>query len=663
MDGLVVAMNYAPLPLTDYWIYAVFGDNPPPIVVESCTFVNFPTQNVYQSAAIGLRSTHADGATAATPPVAVARTLFDASFTNAWPLARFENATNFVAMTDCILPSAPSSPDFMPDVSDNVLVTNSQVAWAGFPLAGSTAAGLGIGAFSTVPYDPAVDTDGDGLCDHDEAYDLGLDPFLADTDNDGVATNGELYVKVFRDLDANGVYDAGVDALVSKRLTKSDNGQTVAFEIGDSDNDGILDSTEQDEGTNPLDNLSCCFNLSITYTGVFQTTNALTFEAHFGTIRVCGPSVVADRVWTHDFGHCVATNGERASVSVWDDVNQNGAWDVGETSNRFVIAVTGHDMVVTNKLPYGNFDSDRNELPDWWEEQTGLLSCGEPHGELDDTDGDGLINLHEYWAGCNPLVPDGLNTLLSAMARSIDDRLLGKDPANSRHIYSNYAQLITNAACWIAGIDISCASQKNNIGLPNTRSGTAISPRHIIMASHYSAPIGTEFTFRGNDGILYARTLIATNRLAGCDINVGVLDTDLPSTVSSAKFLPSDYMDYMGTGRGLPTLVFDYERKALVMELNALPNDKRMLASCHFSNNILRNPFGEDIIPGDSGNPRFLVLDNQVVLLHLLWHGAAGSGDFVTLWRDEIQAAMDELAAGYQLETIDLSAYPAIDQR
>ena len=26
------------------WIYAIFGDNPPPIVVESCTFVNFPTK-------------------------------------------------------------------------------------------------------------------------------------------------------------------------------------------------------------------------------------------------------------------------------------------------------------------------------------------------------------------------------------------------------------------------------------------------------------------------------------------------------------------------------------------------------------------------------------------------------------------------------------------
>ena len=64
-------------------------------------------------------------------------------------------------------------------------------------------------------------------------------------------------------------------------------------------------------------------------TGVFQTTNALTFAAYLGTNRVHGPCVVADRVWTHDFGHCVATSGEKASVSVWDEtrtITGNVTW-------------------------------------------------------------------------------------------------------------------------------------------------------------------------------------------------------------------------------------------------------------------------------------------------------------------------------------------------
>ena len=161
------------------WIYAIFGDNPPRIALESCTFVNFPTQGVYQSTAIGLRSTHANGAIPATPPVIVSRVLFDASFTNAWPMARFENAEDFlVTMTDCIRPSEPAAFDFTPNVTDNVHVVTSQVAWAGVPLPGSLEDVLGIGAFAPLPDDP----DGDGLINLHE-YWCGNHPLVPDGSN------------------------------------------------------------------------------------------------------------------------------------------------------------------------------------------------------------------------------------------------------------------------------------------------------------------------------------------------------------------------------------------------------------------------------------------------------------------------------------------------
>ena len=175
------------------WIYAVFGDNPPPIVVESCTFVNFPEQSDYQSAAVGLRSTYANGAITSKPPVMVSRTLFDASFTNAYPLARFENAGDFpVMMTDCILPSEQASPDFMPNVTNNMHIVTSQVAWAGFPLADSPAAALGIGAFAPIPTDSLYDTDRDTLLDYNEVYERGTDPFLVDSDGDGTDDGDEI---------------------------------------------------------------------------------------------------------------------------------------------------------------------------------------------------------------------------------------------------------------------------------------------------------------------------------------------------------------------------------------------------------------------------------------------------------------------------------------
>ena len=47
-------------------------------------------------------------------------------------------------------------------------------------------------------------------------------------------------------------------------------------------------------------------------------------------------------------------------------------------------------------LPYGGFDKDRNGLLDWWERQSGLSDVAEPYGGIDDNDGDGIINLHEF---------------------------------------------------------------------------------------------------------------------------------------------------------------------------------------------------------------------------------------------------------------------------
>ena len=846
------------------WIYAIFGDNPPPIVVESCTFVNFPTQSVYQSTAIGLRSTHANGAITSTPPVALSRVLFDASFTNAWPLARFENAGDFpVTMTDCIRPSEPISSDFMADVTNNVHITTSLVAWAGFPLAGSPAAVLGIGAFAPIPSDLLDDTDHDTLLDYDEVYDRGMDPFLADTDGDGIpddveilvhhtdptdphsfkqnltvtvtnkdstasavytawdtseagwapnglaafpegfgttnyidassqgathvkafcdlngngtfdaeydilrvrpiplgstaqvnfvfgdvdgdgvsdsqerqqGTNpyddnnfkfaatvkiessdvapgltnfvawsysaagwepndlarfagksltfpinapvmgGELFVKVFRDLNTNGVYDVDVDALVSNRLTWAHNGKTVTFNIGDSDGDKIPDSVELAENTNPLDIHNYCFNLSLTYTGVFQTTNALTFAASFGTDRVYGPCVVEGSVWTNDFGHRATTTGERVSVDVWDDANQNGDWDVGETSNKYVIAVTGHDMVVTNTLSYLNFDRNNNEIPDWWDAQNGLDAEGVAYRAYDDPDGDGLINLHEFWADCNPLVPDGSNTLLSVTARAVDEGIRDRNPTNSICKFFNYETngingvFIPSTNFWAFGIDTSCASMWNDArndlwgGGCNgwNMAGTLISARHLIYAHHYAIPHGTTLYFMDGASNVYSRTLI-DSRYVSCDIRIGLLNSDLPSTLHPAKILPPEYGNYIGTAKRLPCVTFDQEEKLTVAELSDLKcfNERTSLSSAQRPHSDMRRAFYEDMIPGDSGSPRFLLVDQELVLLCVMWKGGGGSGCFITHFIDEIQASMDNLANGYHLQFINLDVYQRI---
>ena len=141
-------------------------------------------------------------------------------------------------------------------------------------------------------------------------------------------------------------------------------------------------------------------------------------------------------------------------------------------------------------------------IPDIWESANGL-SPQNANDATEDPDGDGLINLHEYWASCNPGVYDGSNTLLSVCAQSVDSRLVGKDPATALTKFENFqangTNFVLNTAFWADDIDTSCASMWNDSVYDIwggdcfqwNKAGTAISKRHIITAWHYAIPTGT----------------------------------------------------------------------------------------------------------------------------------------------------------------------------
>jgi hypothetical protein len=68
--------------------------------------------------------------------------------------------------------------------------------------------------------------------------------------------------------------------------------------------------------------------------------------------------------------------------------------------------------------------------------------------------------------------------------------------------------------------------------------------------------------------------------------------------------------------------------------------------------------FYRDVIPGDSGSPSFVIINNSAVLLTQWTYGGAGQGDEDVYYAPLINAAMTELGGGYQLTEIDLSAFP-----
>jgi hypothetical protein len=141
---------------------------------------------------------------------------------------------------------------------------------------------------------------------------------------------------------------------------------------------------------------------------------------------------------------------------------------------------------------------------------------------------------------------------------------------------------------------------------------------------------------------------------AGGDIRVGVLDSDVPPEIGFVKVLPRDWPDYLWKAQRLPMLHLDQEEKALVRDMINLQST---FTSVSHANAIspLRAPFTEAVISGDSGNPAFLLIDGEAVLI--LTHFTSVSGPFYTAWFDEVNEDMDTLGGGFQLTEFDLGAY------
>ena len=596
-------------------IYAIFGDNPPPIVVESCTFVNFPPQSVYQSTAIGLRSTQANGAITSTQPVAVSRVLFDASFTNAWPLARFENAGGFpVTMTDSIRPSEPASSDFMPDVTNNVHIVTSQVAWAGFPLEDSPAVALGIGAFAPLANNPLADMDNDGIPDYDEVHVHGTDPWLVDTDNDGVP-----------------------------------------------------DGVEVSEQTNPNDGQNFCFACTVTVSNIDAVyTNGCC--SYFIGQEISAPVTSFVGSATVELPHITVTDGVVPRVVAWIDANANGTWEVGEPRAIRTLTITNHGLSVSIDLLQTNGDLDGDKMPDVWEVLHGFCPTNSADA-FEDPDGDTLPNLFEYRYSTNPHnALDGSNTVYSILSRSIDDRIRAKVNATEdvRHIYLDYtnsvftgANIVTNINAWTHGLDFS------SVGVKRVRSGNTqygirpilISDRHVLEATHCIPAINDVVWFRSPGGTMYERTIVGLKHCQNRrnDVSIGILNEPLPPEIVPVKFLPENYRSFIWDAERLPTIRINQYSQAVVQEINRIPafnvpagNVMTTIPVVQYriSDDMIRESFCTDVVQNDSGHPNYLVAGDSLIFLFAAhntpdWH--FGTSCLSICLKDEIEMMMNDL--------------------
>ena len=136
-------------------------------------------------------------------------------------------------------------------------------------------------------------------------------------------------------------------------------------------------------------------------------------------------------------------------------------------------------------------------------------------------------------------------------------------------------------------------------------------------------------------------------------------DLSVAETIITNLEAQDDFYEYVGNGRLLPVMTLDQRETAVIHDLNALTmmSERSSLMSASVSTFQARHMFGKSFIGGDSSSPRFLVANNELILLGTLWKGGGGSCCNVTLFKQQILSKMNQMAPGYSLNIVDLSVF------
>lgn len=251
----------------------------------------------------------------------------------------------------------------------------------------------------------------------------------------------------------------------------------------------------------------------------------------------------------------------------------------------------------------------------------------------------------------------GAYRILSVVAADeIDTRILGLTAGNTaQKLYSSGTTRSTTH--FAHAVDLTCVSLQT----AGNWQGTAISPRHIVTANHINPANGTTITFVAADGTNVSRTLSNSSRIGSTDIQIGLLSSDLPTSIVPARVISSAQEATLSTGS--PLVFVDQAQKIFIGERNTSAESTNSFV-VQQAGTSPRSTFWKSggLVTGDSGGAIGAIIDGVYVAMsemHTANSSTQLSGDSIARNYAAINSAMTSLGGSYQLTAFKSQVLPA----
>ena len=249
-------------------------------------------------------------------------------------------------------------------------------------------------------------------------------------------------------------------------------------------------------------------------------------------------------------------------------------------------------------------------------------------------------------------------------------------PGADRRLFSGFTQStfswVRNPASWVRVFNWTGAAAGIN-GLGGVGGGTLISRRHVLLANHVPYPARPfDIFFVNASSRTFTYKVTNVQQVGDTDIAIGTLDRDADPSLNVYRVLPDNWTQYIAnkaesfnkmgvTGTNyafvLPVLYSGQERKVSTADVVSILSG---LAGVNIPAFEVARAFGDPIIGGDSGNPIFAMLGDELVLLGA-WYTGPDRGFTVGTfpWLITHRGAIEKIM-GQKLRVADMSGLDRI---